>query len=198
MTELILATNNPDKIGEIKRILADIDLKILTMADFNDFPYVEETGKTIAENAVLKAEAIWKRYGLPCLADDTGLEVDYLDGAPGVYSSRFAGEDCSYEDNYRKLLSLMEGVPDNERTARFRTVIAFVDKGGRTHIAEGILEGSIARQPRGEFGFGYDPVFVIFDSNSTLAELPPQKKNEISHRSLAVREIRSVMLKSLA
>jgi XTP/dITP diphosphohydrolase len=197
MTVLILATNNPDKIREIEKILADVEVEIRTMADFDDFPNVEETGKTIAENAVLKAEAVWKKYGLPCVADDTGLEVDCLDGAPGVYSSRFAGEDCSYEDNWRKLLSLLEGVQDKDRAARFRTVIAFVDKDGQTHVAEGMLEGSIARQPRGEFGFGYDPVFIVADTEKTLAELPPQEKNRISHRGLALRNVKPVILESL-
>jgi XTP/dITP diphosphohydrolase len=197
MTVLILATNNPDKIREIEKILADVEVEIRTMADFDDFPNVEETGKTIAENAVLKAEAVWKKYGLPCVADDTGLEVDCLDGAPGVYSSRFAGEDCSYEDNWRKLLSLLEGVQDKDRAARFRTVITFVDKDGQTHVAEGMLEGSIARQPRGEFGFGYDPVFIVADTEKTLAELPPQEKNRISHRGLALRNVKPVILESL-
>ena len=197
MRKLILATNNPDKIREIEKILADIDIDILTMADFDDFPAVEETGKTIVENAVLKAEAVWKRYGLPCIADDTGLEVDYLDGAPGVYSSRFAGENSTYEENYRKLLSLMKTAPTGERSARFKTVIAFVDYEGKSHTAEGILEGSIAAEPRGEFGFGYDPVFIAAGTERTLAQLLPQQKNEISHRSLALRNIKPAILKSL-
>ena len=128
--KLILATNNKDKIYEISNILADLEIDILTAADFDDFPDVEETGATLKENAILKAESVFKRYGLPCVADDTGLEVDFLNGAPGVMSARFAGEGCSYDDNNKKLLNLLKDTPENQCLARFKTVIAFADNSG--------------------------------------------------------------------
>ncbi len=195
MKKLILATNNRDKIFEIKRILEGIELEILSASDFDDFPDIEETGNTLAENAILKAKSIWDRYRLPCLADDTGLEVDYLDGAPGVYSSRFAGEGCSYDDNNKKLLSLLQRVPAEKRSARFRTVIAFADIDGEIHTAEGVLEGYIGSEPKGTFGFGYDPIFVVSGMNVTLAELPPEEKNRISHRSRALAIIKPIIIK---
>lgn len=198
MKELILATNNRDKIEEIRSILADVDLEILSASDFDDFPEVEETGKTLEVNAILKAGAIRNRYRLPCLADDTGLEVDFLDGAPGVYSSRFAGQGCSYEDNVRKLLSMLEGVPSADRTARFKTVIAFADTRGEILTVEGVLEGIIGFEPKGTFGFGYDPVFVAAGMNVALAELPPVEKNRISHRGRALVKIKPIIIKAFS
>ncbi len=198
MKKLILATNNRDKIFEIKRILEGIELEILSASDFDDFPEIEETGSTLAENAILKAKTIRDRYRLPCLADDTGLEVDYLDGEPGVFSSRFAGEGCSYDDNNRKLLSLLEGVPAEKRSARFKTVIAFGDIDGEIQTVEGVLEGHIATEPRGTFGFGYDPVFIVAAINTTLAELPPEEKNRISHRGRALAGIKPIIIKAFA
>lgn len=198
MKKLILATNNRDKIFEIKRILEGIELEILSAYDFDGFPDVEETGNTLAENAVLKAKIIRNRYRLPCLADDTGLEVDYLNGEPGIYSSRFAGEACSYDDNNRKLLSLLEGVPAEKRSARFKTVIAFGDIDGKIHTAEGVLEGYIGSEPKGTFGFGYDPVFVVSGMNVALAELPPEEKNRISHRGRALAKIRPIIIKAFS
>ncbi len=198
MNKLILATNNRDKIDEIKSILEDADFEILSASDFDDFPEIEETGKTLAENAILKAETIRDRYGLPCLADDTGLEVDYLDGAPGIYSSRFAGEGGSYDDNVNKLLSMLEGVPPAKRTARFKTVIAFADSSGEIHTVDGVLEGIIGTEPKGTFGFGYDPVFVFEGMNVALAELPPAEKNKISHRSRALAGIKPIIIKAFS
>jgi len=139
--QLILATNNKDKIFEISKILEGMDIEILNAGDFNDFPDVEETGETLDENATLKAKSVYEKYGLPCVADDTGLEVDYINGEPGVKSARFAGEGCSYSDNNKKLLKLLEGVPPEKRSARFKTVIAFADHEGKIHTVEGILEG---------------------------------------------------------
>lgn len=198
MNKLILATNNRDKIEEIKNILEDLDLEILSAADFDDFPEIEETGKTLAENAILKAETIRDRYGLPCLADDTGLEVDYLDGAPGIYSSRFAGERCSYEDNVNKLLSTLEGIPPAKRTARFKTVIAFADIDGKICTVDGVLEGIIGTEPKGAFGFGYDPVFVVEGMKVALAELSPAEKNRISHRGCALAGIKPIIIKAFS
>ena len=198
MKKLILATNNRDKIEEIRSILDDVDLKILSASDFDDFPEIEETGTTLEGNAILKAGAIRDRYRLPCLADDTGLQVDYLDGAPGVHSSRFAGEGCSYDDNVNKLLSMLEGIPLADRTARFKTVIAFADTRGEIHTVEGVLEGIIGFEPKGTFGFGYDPVFVVEGMNVALAELPPEEKNRISHRGRALARIKPIIIKAFS
>ena len=191
MKKLILATNNRHKIAEITAILDGLDLKILSAPEFDDFPEIEETGDTLAENAMLKATAIWRKYSLPGLADDTGLEVDYLDGAPGIGSARFAGPGCSFDDNMRKLLGLLDGVPLENRKAVFRTVIAFVDDSGRGQTAEGTLRGYIGLEARGKFGFGYDPIFMV--GGKSLAELTPEEKNGISHRGVALRGIRAVI-----
>jgi XTP/dITP diphosphohydrolase len=194
--KLILATNNRHKISEIREMLSGVELQILTSSDFKDFPDVEETGETLEKNAVLKAIAIWEKYGLPCLADDTGLEVRYLEGAPGVYSARFAGPGCSYDDNNRKLLGLLENVERNKRAAVFRTVIAFVDGAGKIHVVEGTIEGRIAFEPRGKHGFGYDPVFEVRDR--TLAEMTPKEKNSVSHRGLALQKIKPILLRAFS
>jgi XTP/dITP diphosphohydrolase len=197
MSQLILATNNLHKVAEIKALLAGHGIEILSAVDFPDFPRVEETGETLAENALLKARAIWRKYRLPALADDTGLEVKYLRGAPGVYSARFAGPDSTYADNNRRLLTLLKEVPDEARAANFRTVIAFIDMSEKEYLVEGTLNGNIGHDPRGEYGFGYDPIFVIKGSEKTLAQYPPQEKNRISHRSRALAMIRPIILGSL-
>jgi XTP/dITP diphosphohydrolase len=197
MRKLILATNNIHKIAEMQAILEGLDLEILSARDFPDFPEAEETGETLVENAALKALAVWNKYHLPAVADDTGLEVDYLGGAPGVYSARFAGPACSFADNNRKLLSLLNNVPDEERNARFRCVISFIDHKGELYSVQGILEGSIAAFPRGKQGFGYDPVFVVKGTGKTLAEYPASEKNRISHRNLALARIRPIIIQSL-
>ena len=189
MTRLIIATNNLDKLKEIKEIIADPRLTLLSARDFDDFPEVEETGATLTENALLKARAIWEKYHLPCLADDTGLEVDCLGGRPGVHSSRYAGPQATYAANCRKLLTEIAGVPASRRGARFRTVIAFIDIQGVEHIAEGTVAGEILVDPRGQNGFGYDPVFFVPHLNKTLAELSPKDKNKISHRHNALINI---------
>ena len=196
MRKLILATNNKHKISEIKEILRGIDLQMYSAADFDDFPDVEETGETLEENALLKAKAIWDKYGLPCLADDTGLEVAHLNGAPGVYSARFAGDGCSFDDNNRKLLGMLRGVPREKRAAIFKTVIAFVDVKGRARTVEGTLAGYIGFETRGIYGFGYDPVFMVGDR--TLAELTPKEKNRISHRSAALKKIKPIIIDALS
>jgi len=198
MNKLILATNNKDKIREISEILKDANIEILTASDFDGFPDVEETGTTLEENAILKANAIFERYGLPCIADDTGLEVDYLDGSPGVYSARFAGEGCSYADNNRKMLETLKGVPLEKRTAKFRTVIAFADKSGRIQTVDGTIEGVIASENRGGNGFGYDPVFYVIEAGACLAEMTADEKNAISHRGRAVRNIAPIVIEAFS
>lgn len=191
--KLIIATNNKDKLAEIKNILANTRIDIFSASDFADFPKVEETGETLAENALLKARAVWNKYRMPCLADDTGLEVDYLDGDPGVHSSRYAGPDATYDDNCEKLLKDMETAGPGQRNARFRTVMAFIDSFGKEHLAEGSVEGEIIGERRGKNGFGYDPVFFVPAVGQTLAEMSPDKKNSISHRRRALDKIIEVI-----
>jgi XTP/dITP diphosphohydrolase len=198
MPKLILATNNNHKISEISQFLNGENIEILSAKDFENFPEMEEIGETLDENAIIKARGVWDKFHLPCLADDTGLEVDYLRGAPGVYSARFAGENCSFDDNNRKLLNMLDGIPAELRSARFRTVMAFVDHEGRTHTEQGVLEGFIAEQPLGEYGFGYDPIFIVGGSNKTLAQFPLDEKNNISHRGRALKGIIPRIIKSLA
>ncbi len=182
MRSLLVATRNAGKAGEIAQILRG--MRILTIADYPDLPDVEETGATFAENAQLKADYYSAATGELTLADDSGLVVDALDGAPGVRSSRFAPTD---PERISKLLSLMESVPDDQRSARFVCAIAVVDPRGASVTADGAVEGSIARSPRGDNGFGYDPVFVVSDTDgSTMAELPSEVKNSISHRGKAL------------
>lgn len=187
MKKIFLATHNRHKIFEIKSKLGT-GFTILTLDDYPNFPEVFEDGKTLTDNALIKARAAFAHTGLPSLADDTGLEVMALDGRPGVYSSRYAGENASYADNIAKLLQEMDGVPENRRTALFRTVAAFTD-GQREIIEEGILEGMITLEPAGSGGFGYDPVFYIPEKRRTLAQLSAFEKNEISHRARALQKI---------
>ena len=186
---LVIATRNPDKLSEIREILADTGIDIVSVSDFEGVPEVEETGATLEENALLKARAVHRATGLPALADDTGLEVDALGGRPGVYSSRYAGENATYADNVRKLLQELEGVPAEQRTARFRCVAAFVTD-HHEETSEGICEGVIIQEPRGEKGFGYDPVFYLPEFGKTYAEMTPEEKNRVSHRAKALNRMK--------
>lgn len=183
-TALYVSTKNQHKLEEIGQILGG-GVTILHPAE-ND-PDVAESGETLWENALLKAKAGFERSGVPTIADDTGLEVDALNGEPGVYSSRFAGENASYEDNRHKLLADLSGVPSSERAARFRTVIAYVD-GERELRFDGVVEGAIISDERGDGGFGYDPIFLPEGEEKTMAEMSQDEKNEISHRGRAFRE----------
>jgi XTP/dITP diphosphohydrolase len=178
----VLATANPDKTREIIQLLPSIRL----LPRPESVPEVEETGETLTDNALLKARALVAATGQAAVADDTGLEVAALGGAPGVYSSRFAGEHASYADNVAKLMAAMRDVPAGRRQARFRTVAVAVWPDGRQEIAEGIVDGVIAASRRGDNGFGYDPVFVADDGDGrTLAEMTPEEKNAVSHRGRA-------------
>ena len=185
MKRIVLATNNKHKINEIKGILSGLAAEILTLEDFPGTPKVEETGKTLEENAILKAEAIHGFTGLPSLADDSGLEVDALRGAPGVLSSRFAGEHCSFEDNNRKLLRMMSDLPWEKRGAKFVCVVALAKDSNQTVTLRGEVNGLITLEERGENGFGYDPVFYLPNLNKTFAQLSFEEKNKISHRARA-------------
>ncbi len=197
--KLVLATNNQDKVREMKNLLDDLDIEILTSKDFDDFPEIEETGETLDDNAILKAEGIFKVTGLPSLADDSGLAVDFLDGAPGVYSSRFAGPDCTYDDNNTKLLQEMQGVSRERRTARFSCVIAICFGEGDTELVEGNAEGFITEEKaKASAGFGYDPVFFYPPHGKTFAELTLDEKNAISHRGLALKAAKAILNQRLS
>ncbi len=185
---LVLATNNPDKAAEIRAILGGALPGLELRPRPAGAPEVDETGDTLEDNARLKATAIASATGLPAVADDTGLEVLALDGAPGVYSSRFAGESATYADNVAKLLGAMRGVAD--RRARFRTVAVVHWPDGREVLADGVVEGDIANEARGTGGFGYDPVFVPAGGGGlTFAELGPDGKHRLSHRGRAFRAL---------
>ena len=187
--KVVLATFNRDKARELASLLARPGLELVVLADLVSTPPPEETGSTLEENARLKAEAALAATGLPAIADDTGLEVDALDGAPGIYAARFAGPGATYADNVRLLLERLSGVPEARRTARFRTVCAACFPDGGCELGEGVLEGHIARAPRGAFGFGYDPVFVPAGETRTLAEMSAAEKDAISHRGRAARSL---------
>lgn len=186
MKQIVLATRNQDKITEIRRIMQLDSIRLVGIDIFPQAPDVVEDGKTLHDNALKKACSACISTGLPAIADDSGLEVDALDGAPGVYSSRFAGEHVSYADNNAKLLYLMRNVPQEKRTARFRCVTCFVD-GDEHHFVEAVCEGMIIQEIRGDGGFGYDPLFLVPYLGKTFAELTLEEKNEISHRGKAFR-----------
>lgn len=181
---LVVASKNPDKVAEIEEVLEGSGLADEIVRDV-DWPDVEETGETIEANALLKARAVVEVTGLPVVADDTGLEVKALDGAPGVKTARFAGPDATYADNVARMMQVMDGVVD--RSARFRTVVALVFPDGVEIVAEGSVEGRIAESPRGERGFGYDPVFEV--SGVTMAEMSLDEKNQLSHRARALQSL---------
>ncbi|MBE6473326.1 MAG: RdgB/HAM1 family non-canonical purine NTP pyrophosphatase [Coriobacteriaceae bacterium] len=190
---VILATNNAHKVSEISNALDFPGWEFKTLREMGIESDPDEDADTFLGNARIKALAAHRASGgLAALADDSGLVVDALDGAPGVYSSRFAGEDATDEDNNNKLLADLEGVPDEERTARFVCTLYFIDEDEREVVAQGKVEGRIGHEPQGEGGFGYDPLFWpdVFDGECTLAEVPQERKNEVSHRGNALRTMR--------
>jgi XTP/dITP diphosphohydrolase len=193
MIKLLVATNNPGKVREYQALLRGLPLTLTYPAQEGIDIEVEETGSTFAQNARLKATAYARTSGLLTLADDSGLEVDALAGEPGTRSARYAGQGASDEDRYRLLLSKLEGVPWQQRTARFRCVIAVARPQGEVHTAQGTCEGVIAFEPRGEHGFGYDPVFYVPEHGQTMAELEPEVKNRISHRARAAEGARRIL-----
>ena len=180
--KLVVATNNAHKLEEISQILGE-NIELLSLKDIQCTTEIPETADTLEGNAQQKAEYIYKHFGLDCFADDTGLEVEALDGAPGVFSARYAGNENNSEANMQKLLLNLQGA--NNRKAQFRTVICLII-GGKTHLFEGICKGRIIEEKRGETGFGYDPIFVPEGYNETFAELGNDIKNKISHRAKAV------------
>ncbi|MBI5235859.1 MAG: XTP/dITP diphosphatase [Deltaproteobacteria bacterium] len=194
MNKIVVATKNKGKAAEIKRLLEPAGVQVLSMLDFAILELPPETGTTFAANATAKARFVAEALQCECLADDSGLEVDYLLGAPGVYSARYAGEGATDEDNWRKLLAELSGVPPGKRTARFVCVVAFTkpDKSDATvHTFDGALEGTIAEAPSGPNGFGYDPVFYIPSLQKTVAQLSLDEKNMISHRGQALKKFKA-------
>lgn len=181
---LVVASKNSDKVAEIEEVLAGSGLVDEIVRDL-DWPDVEETGETLEANALLKARSVVEATGLPVIADDTGLEVKALGGAPGVKTARFAGAEATYADNVAKMIRVMNGIED--RSARFRTVVALVFPDGVEIVADGSVDGRITEEPRGERGFGYDPVFEV--DGVTMAEMTLDEKNELSHRALALRAL---------
>jgi XTP/dITP diphosphohydrolase len=189
--KLVLATGNQDKVREIREILSDAPVELVSLAEFPDVKPAEEDGRSFEENALKKAISVWKQTGLASLADDSGLEVEALDGEPGVKSARFAGTGASYADNNRKLLEKLRSVPQEKRKAAFVCVAAMVTPKGKMIIQRGEIKGRIIEEYRGEGGFGYDPVFYLPDRKKTMAELGPEEKNEISHRAQAFNAMRN-------
>jgi XTP/dITP diphosphohydrolase len=197
MPRLLLATNNQGKVKEFRELLDGCGWELVMPLHIGLELRVEESGQTFAENAVLKAEAYAAPSGLVSLADDSGLEVDALDGRPGIHSARYAGEDKTDEERVAKLLEELRDVPDDRRTARFRAVIAIKAPGSEVELVEGTVEGRIGHEPRGENGFGYDPIFVLPERDLTTAELPSDEKNAISHRGIAARKAKSILERML-
>lgn len=194
MNKIIFATGNEGKMKEIRSILGDTGMEILSMKEAGIDLDIEENGTTFEENAIIKAKAIHEKTGGVVLADDSGLEIDYLDKAPGVYSARYMGEDTPYEVKNSKILELLEGVPKEKRTARFVCVIAAVLPDGKVITKRGTVEGIIGYSIEGENGFGYDPIFYLPEYNCTTAQLSMEEKNKLSHRGKALRMIKEELV----
>lgn len=187
---IVLASNNPGKVREFNQLLSDTELEVVPQSTFS-VPEIEETGLTFVENAILKARNAAQHTGLPAIADDSGLEVDALDGAPGIYSARYAGAGASDRDNLEKLLDALREVDEQQRSARFQCLMVYMRHGQdpTPRIFQGTWEGHILRAPRGSGGFGYDPVFLVPDIDRASAELAPDVKNRLSHRGQAIRQL---------
>lgn len=195
LSKLIVATNNKNKTKEIKEILKEFPIEIKDLKDENIDVDIEETGSTFEENAMIKAREIYQLTGAIVIADDSGLEVDKLDGAPGIYSARFSGVGAKDEDNNKKLLSLLEGVEEQDRTGRFVCAIAIVFSDGSSTVVRGECEGKVAFSPMGEGGFGYDPLFIPNGYSQSFGQLSREMKNSISHRSKALQKVRDILRK---
>ncbi|MBQ9392257.1 MAG: XTP/dITP diphosphatase [Lachnospiraceae bacterium] len=191
---IIFATGNENKMREIREILGDLGLEIVSMKEAGISVDIVEDGETFEENAMIKAEAVSKLCDDIVLADDSGLEVDYLDKAPGVYSARFMGEDTSYDIKNQAIIDKLEGVPKEKRTARFVCAIAAVLPSGKKISTRGTIEGMIGYEIKGENGFGYDPIFYVEELGCTTAEISPEEKNKVSHRGNALRAMRKELL----
>ena len=190
--KIVLATHNRDKCAEMEAIMKEMSIQLITLNEFPEIEEIIEDGKTLEENALIKAKTVHKITHLPAIADDTGLEVDALGGQPGIYSARYAGENCSYSDNVNKLLKEMVNIPPKKRSALFRTAIAYVDE-NMEHATEGIVEGVIIDMMKGIDGFGYDPVFYIPGVKKTYAEMSMNEKNQNSHRGKAIKNMQILL-----
>ncbi len=186
--KLVIATHNEDKLKEIQTYLESFSFNVLSLNKYPEIGEIIEDGKTLLDNALIKAREVFDKTGLPTISDDTGLEVDGLDGKPGVYSARYAGEECTYLDNVEKLLIDMKKIPIPNRTAQFKTVMVFKDK-NQELIVEGVVKGLISRELKGDNGFGYDPIFFVPELGKTFGEMSAIEKNKISHRGNALRNL---------
>lgn len=195
METIIFATKNKGKIREINAILADMDVNVVSMEDAGIHIDMVEDGTTFEENAMKKAVEIMEASGKITLADDSGLEIDYLDKAPGVYSARFLGEDTPYPEKFKVILEKLKDVPEEKRTARFVSCIAAAFPDGRKLLSYDTVEGRIAYEAKGENGFGYDPIFYVPEKGKHMAELSPEEKNAISHRGKALRKMKELLKK---
>jgi XTP/dITP diphosphohydrolase len=193
MKEVVIATRNEGKLREIKDILAPWSLKILSLKDFPEIPEIIEDGSTFAENAAKKAREVARQTGRLAIADDSGLVVDALQGRPGVFSSRYGGEKATDEERFQKLLAEMMEIPEGKRQAAFVCTIALATPQGEVELLEGRCRGQIAFAPRGEHGFGYDPIFFLPELGKTMAELDPDLKNRISHRARALEKLKELL-----
>jgi XTP/dITP diphosphohydrolase len=194
--KIVVATHNINKQKEINALLKDLNVNVLGMEHFPIINSIEETGSTLFENSLIKSRTVSQLTGLATIADDTGLEVDALHGSPGVYSARYAGSNATYEANVEKLLFELIEVPEALRTARFRTVISYVDN-KKEFVDEGVIEGMITFKPSGNKGFGYDPIFKPLGFEKTFSEISQDKKNIISHRALALKKIKKTLKKTI-
>ena len=192
MMKVVIATHNKDKLKELKKGFSSLSIDLMDLSSFSDIGEIVEDGHTLKENALIKAKAVYNLTGIPAIADDTGLEVDTLGGKPGVYTARFAGENCSYMDNMNKMLKVMKKIKKPERGAIFKTVMAFYD-GNQELFSEGVVKGIIAEEKKGLGGFGYDPIFYVVEEGKTFAEMTIEKKNIISHRGKAIKNLMSIL-----
>lgn len=195
LDKIIFATGNKDKVKEIQMILADLGVEVLTMKDAGISIDIEENGATYEENAMIKARAVAAYTNCVVMADDSGLEIDYLNKEPGIYSARYLGDDTSYRIKNANLMERLEGVPDEKRTARFVCAIAAVLPDGRELTTRGTIEGRIAYEEKGGNGFGYDPIFYVPEFGKTTAELSEEEKNQVSHRGNALRLMKEELRK---
>lgn len=197
METVIIASGNQGKLKEFQTLMLGLNVEVKSLKDYPHIGDIEENGQSFAENAYIKAKAVSEVTGCLCIADDSGLEVDALGGAPGIYSARYAGEQKDDAANNQKLLEALKDVPDEERGAQFHCAIVAIDKDGKRYDAEGIVRGRILRAARGDNGFGYDPLFYVEEFGKTTAELSMEEKNKISHRGQAVRAIVAILEKEV-
>lgn len=194
MDKIVFATTNEGKVKEIKEILKDFPIEVVSMKEMGITADIEENGTTFEENSLIKARALAKLTGLPALADDSGLEVDYLNGEPGIYSARYLGRDTDYDYKNNYIIDKLSGAKGEDRSARFVCVISLVLPDGREFVERGVVEGLIGYEQKGENGFGYDPIFYLPEYGKTSAELPPEKKNKISHRGKALTAMKKLIV----